>query len=69
MSMIADAMKTIQSVLLLQAKVERLEDELRETRGQMKQMANAMIAIDRRVVRLETFEEMRTGRPAPRLEG
>jgi hypothetical protein len=68
MSMVAEAIKTIQSVLLLQAKVERLDDELRETRGQMKQMANAMIALDRRLVRLETFEEMRTGRNVPRLE-
>ena len=70
MSMIADALKTIQSVLLLQTKVERLDDELDALDQQIKQVARTVISIDRRLVRLETIEEMRSGYPAPpRIEG
>lgn len=70
MSMIGDAMKTIESVVLLRSKVERLNEELAATNGQVRQVIGTIVQLDRRLVRLETFEEMRTGtKPLPRIEG
>ena len=69
MSMIGDAMRTIESVILLRSKVERLNEELAMTNGQMRQVMGTVIQIDRRLIRLETFEEMRSGaKPMPRIE-
>lgn len=70
MSMIGDAMKTIESVVLLRSKVERLNEELAATNGQVRQVIGTIVQLDRRLVRLETIEEMRTGtKPLPRIEG
>jgi len=67
--MIGDAMRTIESVILLRSKVERLNEELAMTNGQMRQVMGTVIQIDRRLIRLETFEEMRSGaKPMPRIE-
>jgi hypothetical protein len=69
MSMIGDAMRTIESVILLRSKVERLNEELAATNGQVRQVIGTVIQIDRRLVRLETFEELRSGaKPMPRIE-
>jgi hypothetical protein len=68
MSMIGDAMRTIESVILLRSKVERLNEELAATNGQVRQVIGTVIQIDR-LVRLETFEELRSGaKPMPRIE-
>lgn len=68
--MIGDAMKTIESVVLLRSKVERLNEELAATNGQVRQVIGTIVQLDRRLVRLETIEEMRTGtKPLPRIEG
>ena len=70
MSFISDAMKTIESVVLLRSKVERLDDEIDATNDEIRRMFGTLIQIDRRVVRLETIEELRTGpRPFPKIEG
>jgi hypothetical protein len=67
--MFGDAFRTIQSVLLLQSKVEHLDDELAATGDQLNRVIGTVVAIDRRVVRLETLEEVRGGNPPPpRLE-
>lgn len=69
MSMIGDAMKTIESVVLLRNKVERLTEELAATNAEVKRVVDTVIHIDRRLVRLETIDEMRTGlKPLPRIE-
>ena len=70
MSLISDAMKTIESVILLRSKVEQLDDELVRTNDEMRRVVGTIIQMDRRIVRLETIEELRTGaRPLPRIEG
>jgi hypothetical protein len=70
MSFLADAMKTVESVVLLRSKVERLDDELNATNQEVRQLVGVMMQFDRRLVRLETLEEVRSGaRPPHRLEG
>lgn len=70
MSFISDAMKTIESVILLRSKVERLDDELEKTNDEVRRVISTIIQIDRRLVRLETLEEVRSGAPPlPRIEG
>ena len=70
MSFIGEAMRTIESVVLLRSKVDRLDDELAATNHEMKRVIGTIIQIDRRLVRLETIEEMRSGaQPLPRIEG
>ena len=70
MSFIGDAMKTIESVILLRSKVERLDDELDKTNDEIRRVIGTIIQMDRRLVRLETLEEVRTGtKPLPRIAG
>lgn len=70
MSWLGDALKTVESVVLLRSKVEKLAIELEATNRKVDQVVGAVVQIDRRLVRLETIEEMRTGvRPLPRIEG
>ena len=70
MSFIGDAMKTIESVVLLRSKVDWLDQELAATNDEVRRVIGTIIQIDRRLVRLETIEEMRSGaKPLPRVEG
>ena len=70
MSFIGDAMKTIESVVLLRSKVEQLDQELAGTNQEVRRVVNTIIQVDRRLIRLETIEEMRSGaKPLPRIEG
>ena len=70
MSFLGDAMKTIESVILLRSKVERLDQELSRTNDEVRRIVGTIIQMDRRLVRLETLEEVRTGpRPFPKMEG
>lgn len=70
MSFIGDAMKTIESVVLLRSKMEQLDHELAATNNEVKRVIGTIIQVDRRLVRLETIEELRTGaKPLPRIEG
>ncbi len=69
MSMIGDAMRTIESVILLRSKVERLNEELTATNAQVRRVVDSVIQINGRLIRLEAFEEVRSGvRPLPRIE-
>ena len=69
MGMIGDAMRTIESVILLRGKVERLNEELAATNGQVRRVVDSVIQINGRLIRLEAFEEMRSGtRTIPRIE-
>ncbi len=70
MSWLGDAMKTIESVVLLRSKVEQLNLELYATNRKVEQVIGTIIQVDRRLIRLETIEEMRSGaKPLPRIEG
>jgi hypothetical protein len=68
-SFFGDALKTIESVVLLRSKVERLDQELERTNAEVRELVGIVVKLDRRLVRLEAIEEVRSGsRPLPRLE-
>jgi hypothetical protein len=69
MSFITDALKTIESVVLLRSRIEDLDRELEKTNDEVRDVVKGLIQIDRRVVRLETLEEMRSGTRPPQIEG
>ena len=70
MSWLGDAMKTIESVVLLRSKVEQLNGELCATNRKVEQVVGTIVQINGRLIRLETIEEMRSGmRAPPRIEG
>lgn len=65
MSFIGDAMKTIESVILLRSKVEELDKELEATNREMRAVVGTIVGLNGRLIRLETFEEMRLGAKPP----
>ena len=70
MSAINDALKGIKQLLTLQLQVEGLEEGAKIQRGDMKAMATDLIALDKRVVRIETMIEMSSrGGSQPRIKG
>ena len=70
MSWLADAMKTVESVVLLRSKVERLDEELSSTNRKVDQVVGTIVQMNGRTIRLETIEELRSGiRPSLRIEG
>jgi hypothetical protein len=69
-SALSDALKGIRQVLLLQEQVQRLE-QMTERQGQaIGKLADDLISVDKRVVRIETMIEMSAGRgnQPPRIE-
>ncbi|SFG04484.1 hypothetical protein SAMN05518801_10689 [Novosphingobium sp. CF614] len=70
MSALGDAIKTIQGVVQLQFRAERLESSADRIAGDVKALASDLYSVDKRVVRIETMIEMTTGRGSqpPRLE-
>jgi hypothetical protein len=71
MSAFTKALKGVQSILLLQNDVRRLEEGIKESQSLMKEFTRDLSELDKRVVRIETMIEMTTGRSAlpPRIEG
>ncbi|BBB11863.1 hypothetical protein [Sphingopyxis sp. FD7] len=70
MSTVSDILKSIREVLLLQSQVERLEEQIDEQINELKQVSRDIIALDKRVVRIETMIEMSgRGGGQPRIEG
>jgi hypothetical protein len=71
MSAINDALKGIKQLLTMQLQIEALEDAAKVQRSDFKALAIDLIALDKRVVRIETMVEMSTGRGSqqPRIEG
>ncbi|MDQ2893781.1 MAG: hypothetical protein M3R64_11935 [Pseudomonadota bacterium] len=65
MSFIGDAMKTIESVILLRSKVERLDEELMRTNDDLRRVIGTVVQMNGRLIRLETIEEMRSGATPP----
>jgi hypothetical protein len=69
-SWLGDAMRTIESVVLLRSKVEQLDRELARTNDDVRAIVGTMMQMSGRMIRLETLEEMRSGAKAPpRIEG
>ena len=71
MSTIRDALDGIKSILLLQNDVRNLEKEVERQRDAVDELGDDMVALDKRIVRIETMIEMSTGRGGqpPRIEG
>jgi hypothetical protein len=70
MSAINDALKGIKQLLTLQLQVEGLEQGAKTQAADLKAMAADLIAVDKRVIRIETMIEMsRSAGGAPRIEG
>jgi hypothetical protein len=71
MSSIGDALKGIKQILLLQEQVKRLEQVGEKQSAALDRLADDVIAIDKRVIRIETMIEMagRPGAAPPRIEG
>jgi len=68
-SFIGDAMKTIESVILLRSKVEQLDRELTRTNDDSRRVVGTLVQMNSRIIRLETIEEMRSGaKPPPMIE-
>lgn len=69
MSWLGDAMKTIESVVLLRSKVEQLNLELSATNRKVDQVIGTIVHMNGRLIRLETIEEMKSGiKPPPMIE-
>ncbi|HMO75547.1 MAG TPA: hypothetical protein PKD99_03110 [Sphingopyxis sp.] len=58
MSTVSDILKSIREVLLLQSQVERLEGQIDEQNNELRQVSRDIIALDKRLVRIETMIEM-----------
>lgn len=70
MSTLGDAMKGIKQLLLLQEQVRQLERVAELQNTALGRMTDDLIALDKRVVRIETMIEMSArGSATPRLEG
>ena len=70
MSALGDALQGIKQVLLLQEQVRRLEQVGEKQSNALDRLSDDLIALDKRVIRIETMVEM-TGRQAaqPRIDG
>lgn len=58
MSGLGEALKGIKQLLLIQKQIEDLEQASEVQAGALRDLAKDMIAIDKRVVRLETIVEV-----------
>ncbi len=67
MSFIGDAMRTIESVVLIRSKVERLDEELAAGRSDMKELTRLVIDLSNRVARVEGYIEGASVSTARRL--
>jgi len=72
MSAFGDAMKAVKDVILMQASIERLDEDFQRLTDDVRGAKDAIVDLDKRLVRIETLVEMsgggRGGQP-PRLEG
>ena len=71
MSALGDAMKGIRQILLMQDQIQRLESVAERQNQSIVRLADDLITMDRRIIRIETMIEMTTGRAVtpPRIEG
>ena len=73
MSSFGDALKGVKQLLLMQDQIQRLEKISDRQNATIDGMADDVIAIDKRLIRIETLVEVAMARAAPpsppRLEG
>ncbi|WP_374405341.1 hypothetical protein [Pelagerythrobacter sp.] len=63
MSTLRDALDGVKSILLLQNDVRNLEKEVERQRDALGELGDDFVALDKRVVRIETMIEMSAGQP------
>lgn len=71
MSTLGDAMNAIKSVLLMQSNLERMQRDMERMSGDLAGVREAVVMVDRRVVRLEALQEAAGasgGRQPPLIE-
>ncbi len=69
MSAMSDALKGIRQILLIQDQVQRLEQQTERQGQEIGKLADDLISVDKRVVRIETMIEMSgRGGSQPRIE-
>jgi hypothetical protein len=72
MSALGDAFAALKNVILLHERIEGVQKDVERLSGDLKDLNSYALAIDKRVVRIETMVEMTTGRRSPdvpRIEG
>lgn len=71
MSTLGDAMNAIKNVMLMQANLERMQRDMERMSADLAGVREAVVMVDRRVVRLETLWEAAGksgGRQPPLIE-
>ena len=66
MSSLRDALDGVKSILLLQNDVRNLEKEVERQRDALDELGDDFVALDKRVVRIETMIEMSARQPQPK---
>ena len=71
MSTLSDALTAIRNVVLMQERLDVMNRKVDRLADDVKGLNDYALAIDKRVVRIETMIEMSAGRPASaaRIEG
>lgn len=62
MSTLGDVISGIKQVLLLQSQVEALEDSIQKQTRDIRKLADDLVGVDKRLVRIEAFMEIATYR-------
>jgi archaellum component FlaC len=71
MGAVGDALQALQSVVLMQANIERLQGDFSRLSDDLRGLKEFTHAIDKRLMRIETMVEMTRsgGGSPPRIEG
>lgn len=72
MSSLGDAFKALKNVMLLHERIAGVEDELETLTDNMQGLRDYILAVDKRVIRLEALVEFTArsaGREPPQIEG
>lgn len=62
MSVLSETLKGVKQLLLLQEQIKNLEEASNKQSKIMEKLADKVIDLDKRLVRIETMVEMSTGR-------
>jgi len=65
LSSLGDALEALRSVILMQANIERVDEQVAKLADDMRGLRDYAVGIDKRLVRLETMVELTTGRRPP----
>ena len=70
MSSLGDALTALKNVVLMQERISVMQQDMARLTGLVDGLNDYVVAIDKRVIRIETMIEMgRSGPTPPRIEG